>query len=166
MKNLLSIIILVLVVCVSVNYAQKESPANIAAALTLKLAGFDSKLSGDVKIFVVGNENVAKELKKGVGNAIGGGNLSAVDFGDDIPGSKYSIIFCGITAKLTDVKKYSRQNKALSVTNIPELVSKGITLGIGIGDDNKPKILLNLSSSIDEGVEWNPAIMKVAETIK
>ena len=166
MKNLIKLLLVIIVLFTSKNFAQKDSPSNIAAAFTLKLAGFNTKLSGDVKIFVVGNDAVAKELKKGIGNALGGGKLVAVDSGDEIPTGKYSVDFCGTSDNLAGVKKYTKQNKALSITNIPSLVSKGITLGIGIGDDNKPKILLNLSSSSEEGIEWSPAIMKVAETIK
>lgn len=54
----------------------------------------------------------------------------------------------------------------LTVTNDPGIVSDGATLGVVVGDDGKPKILLNLTSSVEEGVDWNPAIMKVAQTIK
>jgi hypothetical protein len=39
-------------------------------------------------------------------------------------------------------------------------------LGIGVNDDDKPKIILNLTASAAEGLYWNAAIMKFATTIK
>ena len=53
----------------------------------------------------------------------------------------------------------------LSITGNPDLASKDVSLIVGISN-GKPKILLNLSSSKGEGIEWNPAILKVAATIK
>jgi len=44
------------------------------------------------------------------------------------------------------------------------LTTLGISLGIGL-EDGKPKILLNLSASKDEGIDWNPAILKIATTL-
>lgn len=166
MKNKFIAIMLVMVAIVNFSYAQKESPASIAAALTLKLAGFNNKLSGSVKIYVVGNDALAAELKKGVGKPLGKATLAAVDAGADVPGAKYEVIVCGSAGKAGAVSSYAKKNKVLSVTNIPSVLSKGISLGIGVGDDNKPKILLNLTQSSEEGIDWNPAIMKVAETVK
>jgi hypothetical protein len=51
------------------------------------------------------------------------------------------------------------------MTGIPDLVPKGISLGIGLSG-GKPKILLNLSSSKDEGIDWNHAILKVSTIFK
>lgn len=166
MKNKFVAIIIAMIAITSFSYAQKESPASVAAALTLKLAGFNNKLSGGVKIYVVGNDVLASELKKGVGKPLGKATLSSVDAGADVPGSKYDIIVCGSSGKAGAVSKFAKSHKALSVTNIPSILSKGISLGIGVGDDNKPKILLNLTQSSEEGIDWNPAIMKVAETVK
>ena len=144
----------------------KDAPANIVAALAIKIFGFNNKLNGDLTIYVIGDQDVANELKKGIGKSIGKGTLKDVIVGDDIPTAKPSILFIGDASKVNGALEYTRANKILSVTGITDLVSKGVTLGIGIGDDNKPKILLNLSASVEEDLDWNPAIMKVAKTIK
>jgi acylphosphatase len=146
--------------------AQKPAPANVAAALTVKIAGFNKNLSGDITIYVVGNDDIASELKKAVGKPLGGGTLKSVTTGSGAPSSKPSIIFISNAGAVGAITKYSRANKVLTVTNDPGIVSDGATLGVVVGDDGKPKILLNLTSSVEEGVDWNPAIMKVAQTIK
>ncbi len=166
MKRVLVLAVILVFAAANFSYAQKESPASVAAALTLKLAGFNNKLSGSVKIFVVGNDALAAELKKGEGKPLGKAKLEAVDAGGDVPSAKYDIIVCGASGKVGAVSSYAKKNKILSVTNIPSIMQKGISLGIGVGDDNKPKIMLNLTQSSDEGIDWNPAIMKVAETVK
>ena len=88
MRKFISTMILMVLVAFSVGLAQKEAPAPVAAALTLKLAGFNNKLSGQVKIYVVGNDALAAELKKAVGKPIGKGTLGAVDAGGDVPSGK------------------------------------------------------------------------------
>ncbi len=165
-KTIITLVFVLITICNYDGFAQKESSASVAAALTLKLVGFNSKLSGGIKIYVVGNDALANEMKKGIGKPIGKATLESVDGGNDIPSGKYQVIVCGSTAKVSAVSKYAKSNKILSITNIPSLLSKGISLGIGVGDDNKPKIMLNLTQSNEEGIDWNPAIMKVAETTK
>jgi hypothetical protein len=72
----------------------------------------------------------------------------------------------GSAAKLQETVSYTRTQKILSVTAQPELVQRGVTLGVGIGNDGKPKVLLNLSSTVEENLSWNPAVMKIAKTIQ
>jgi len=145
----------------------KDAPASIAAAMVMKVVAFEKTLGagGDITIYVVGAEDVAAELKKAIGKPIGKATLKSVESGADLPANKPSVLFVGDPAKFDAATAYTKSNKVLSVTGSPDLVSKGVTLGFGVGDDNKPKILLNLSASSEEGMDWNPAILKVAKTI-
>lgn len=165
MKKLIFLILTAFILNSLNAFSQKEAPAAIAAALTLKLAGFNKNLSGDVTIYVLGDATVASELKKGVGKPIGGGKLVKVETGDAIPSGKPAILYIGSVSKSQDAINYARSNKIMTITGIPSIVNQGASLGIGVGDDGKPKILLNLSGSAEEGIDWNPAIMKVAQTI-
>jgi len=141
----------------------KEAPASITAALLVKVIGFEKNISaGDILIYVLGSNDLYSELKKTIGQA----NIKAVQSGNSLPSSKPTILFIADESKVDEVSKYTQENKVLSATNIPDLVSKGITLGFGVGSDNKPKILLNVTSSAKEGLDWNPAIMKVAQVVK
>jgi hypothetical protein len=140
-----------------------EAPAPIAAALLVKVIGFEKNISaGEITIYVLGSNDISNELKKVIGQA----NIKTVQSGNSIPSSKPSILFVADNGKDDMATKYTQENKVLSATNIPDLVSKGVTLGFGVGSDNKPKILLNVNSSAKEGLDWNPAIMKVAQIVK
>jgi hypothetical protein len=167
MKSLKSIINLCVIGLLLLNgqsLAQvKDTPAPIAAALLVKVISFEKNISSsDITIYVLGSSEITAELKKAIGQA----NIKNVLSGNSLPATKPSILFIGDANKIAVAIEYTRKNKILSATNIPDLVAKGVTLGFGLGDDNKPKILLNLNSSVEEGLDWNPAIMKVAQIIK
>lgn len=146
----------------------QDAPANVAAALLVKLAAFEKNIAsgGDVSVYVMGAPEVAKELEKGIGQKIGSATLTSVNSGDAVPGAKPSILYVGDKSKVSVATEYTHANKVLSMTGIPSLVNDGITLGFGVGSDGKPQIKLNLSSTVVEGASWNPAIMKVAKTVK
>lgn len=158
--------ILLLFIFLGTINAQDSAPPSLAATTTIKILALNKSLKGNVKIFVVGSDAIANELKKNVGNTIVSMVLSGVESGSDVPSDKYDIIFCASSGKASSVKSYAKKHKSLSITNIPDLVFSGITLGFGIDDDKKPLIFLNLSSSSEQGMDWNPAIMKVAQTVK
>ena len=164
-----SIVFLSIILIIPLIAGTTVTPAKLVSAFIVKLASFEKNLSsspGDITIYVMGAPEVAKELKTGIGKSIGKATLKNVISGDKLPDTKPSIFYIGDESKVDEVKNYCRSNKVLSVTGLPDLVAKGITLGVGIGEDGKPRILLNISSSVEEGLDWNPAILKVATTIK
>ena len=146
----------------------ENAPADVASALLIKLAAFEKNTSngGDLTIYVLGSSEVAAKLKGAVGEKIGSATLKAVNSGNDLPADKPAVLFLGDAAKVADVTAYTQSNKVFSATNNPELAAKGISLGIGIGGDGKPEVVLNVTSSKAEGLDWNPAIMKIAKTVK
>ena len=143
--------------------AQDKAPAKLQAALLLKILAFYTNL-GDkpFTIHVVGAPDIAKELKALVGKTAGKATLNAVNEGSGAPGSPAEVVYVG--SDPAGITAYTQSNKVLSVTGIPSFVNDGVTLGIGI-ENKKPKIILNLSSSKAEEINWNPAILKVAATI-
>lgn len=165
---------MVMIIAVSVTpfkiFAQsEEAPSNVTAALIVKLIVFEKNLSGseeDITIYVMGAPDVAKEFKKGIGKKVGKATLKNVVEGKGLPDAKPSIFYVGNGSKLKEAIKYTRSNKIPSVTGLPQLVREGVSLGIGISKDGKPEIFLNLSSSAEEELNWNPAIMKIAKIIK
>ncbi len=172
MKNLRIIIISLLFLTFAPQYIQaqnKSAPAQLTAAFIIKLAAFEKNLSGsekDITIYVMGAPKIAKEFKKGIGKKIGKTILKNIVEGKRLPNTKPSILYVGNSSKLKEALKYTRSNKIPSVTGIPKLVNEGVTLGIGIGKDGKPEIFLNLASSAEEELNWNPAIMKIAKIVK
>ena len=146
----------------------KKPPADISAAMLIKVADFEKKISDgrDVSIYVLGAPEVAAELRKGIGRSIGKSVLRSVEAGSDLPATTPSILYVDASARVSEVIGYTRRNKILSATGNPDLVGKGITLGFGVGKDGKMKILLNSTSSGEEGLEWNPAIFKIAKMVQ
>ena len=106
------------------------------------------------------------ELEKGIGVAIGQSRLSAVLSGNRLPSEKPSILFVGGGARPEEAVAYARSHKVLSVTANPEWIARGVNLGVGVGNDGKPKVLLNLTATVEENCNWNPAIMKLAKTVR
>ena len=151
-------------------YSQSgATPPNIVAALIVKLIPLEKNIGGneeDLTIYVLGAPKVADELKKLIGRKIGNASLKNIVEGDNLPEKKPNVLYVGNASHVNNAMEYTRSNKILSITGIPELVEKGVTLGIGVGEDGKPKIILNLSSTLQEGLEWNPAILKFAKTVK
>jgi hypothetical protein len=144
--------------------AQSQAPAKIQAALFMKLLAYYTNLGSEpFTIHVVGAPDVASELKGYVGKPAGKASLADVTEGSGPPSGKAHIVYVGKDPKgLID---YCQSNKILSITGIPKFVNEGVTLGIGV-EKGKPKILLNLSSTKAENINWNPQILKVASTIE
>jgi hypothetical protein len=167
-----TLIVVVLLLCAfwtgSGNAATK-APPDIVSALIIKLVAFEKNVSSDgneISIWVIGSPELATELKKGIDHKIGKGTIISVEGGEGLPAQKPSIICISNSAQLAAVTDYSRSQKVLTVTDIPELTSQGVTLGIVTGSDGKPEVTINLTASKAEGLDWNPAIMKIAKTIK
>ncbi|MBN2414482.1 DUF4154 domain-containing protein [bacterium] len=146
----------------------REAPPYVAAALIIKLAAFETNISGSdsVSIYVLGESDITEELKKGIGQAIGSATLARVEGGNTLPLEKPSILVIGANTKADMGMEYSRQYKVLSMAGNIDLVDRGVTLGFGVGGNGKPVIRLNLTSTVLENVSWNPAIMKLAKTVK
>jgi hypothetical protein len=144
--------------------AQSQAPAKIQAALFMKLLTYYTNLGSEpFTIHVVGAPEVATELKTYIGKSAGKASLAEVTEGSGPPSGKAHIVYVGKDPKgLID---YCQSNKILSITGIPQFVNEGVTLGIGV-EKGKPKILLNLSSTKAEDINWNPQILKVASTIE
>jgi hypothetical protein len=143
------------------------APIALQAALFLKLLAFNKNIStsGSATIYVADSPEFAAEMKKAEGKPLGTAKLGKVIEGKGVPSDKPSAIYIGDESALAKLTAYTKANKILSITGNPGLVSKDVSLAVGISG-GKPKIMLNLSSSKDEGIDWNPAILKVAATIK
>ena len=167
LKKLLLPVVLFLI-CGLAEAQLKKPPTDIAAAMLIKVADFEKKISGgdDISIYVLGAPDIAAELRKGIGKPIGKSVLRSVEAGSELPATRPSILYVDAAARVNEVIGYTRRNKILSATGNPDLVGKGITLGFGIGEDGKMKILLNGTSSGEEGLDWNPAILKIAKMVQ
>jgi hydroxyethylthiazole kinase-like sugar kinase family protein len=157
-------LLLVLILFVSPTTAQEQAPARIQAALFMKLLAYYTNLGSEpFTIHVVGSPDIVKELKGYIGKNAGKAKLKDVTTGSGPPSGSAQVVYVGQDAKA--LTAYCQSNKVLSITGDPVLVNEGVTLGISI-ENKKPKILLNLSSTKAEDINWNPQILKVASTIE
>ena len=162
-KKIRLLIMLALGTSIFVPVQAQEAPPKLQAALIMKLLAFYTNLGGDpFTIHVVGAPEIAKELTAMVGKPAGKAKLAEVTQSDGVPSGKASVVYVGKDVAAST--GYTQANKVLSVTGNPDFVNQGVTLGIGI-EGGKPKVLLNLSSSKNEGINWAPSILKVAATI-
>ena len=152
----------------SLQAQMKNAPANVVAAMLVKVINFEKNIanSGDITVYVLDAPDVVAELKKAIGMSVGKSTLKTVTSGNTLPADKPSLIYFDDASRLNAVIGYTHGNNILSATGHPDLVEKGATLGFGIGDDNKPKIFLNLNASLEEELDWNPAILKIAKIVK
>jgi len=143
------------------------APAKVQAAVFVKALAFNKGLAagGDISIHVVDSPEFATAMKKGIGTAVGKARIGAVTEGNGLPAEKPAVVYLGDASRRDEIIQYTRANKIMSITGLPDQVQKGITMGVGILRD-KPKIILNLSSSREEGIDWNPALLKIAAVTK
>lgn len=59
----------------------------------------------------------------------------------------------------------SQKEKMLSMTGVPEYVDEGVSLGVGVKGDS-PEIIINLTSSKEEGSEFSSKVLGVARIVK
>lgn len=147
--------------------------AELASKIILKIMMLDQdlqkKTGGKIQIGVIGSPEALAAFQKLKGSAID--KDSAISVGDVVaydslpPGQKPTIVFVGEGADPAAVTRYTRGNRVLSVTNISSFVDRGVTLGIGL-ENNKPKVLLNLTGSESEGMNWDPKILKISKTVR
>ena len=166
--NMIIFILFLSLVGSSLNAQTKNAPTNVVAAMLVKVINFEKNIanSGDITFYVLDAPDVVAELKKAIGMSIGKCTLKNVTSGKTLPTDKPSVIYFDDASRLNAVIRYTHENKILSATGHPDLIDKGATLRFGIGEDNKPKIFLNLNASLEEGLDWNPAILKIAKIVK
>lgn len=152
--------------------AEQVDP-ELASKIILKILVLDTELqaktSGSVRIAVIGSSGAFDAFKALKGSPIDkdkGFLVSDVESLEALPpSSKPTIVFVGEGADPSSVTAYTRKHHVLSVTNVPSYVEQGVTLGIGI-ENNRPKVILNLTGSESEGLNWDAKILKISKTIR
>ena len=142
-------------------------PPKLQAGLFLKLLAFNKGLAsgGDISIYVMGSPEFAAEMKTSIGRPVGQAKIGAVIQGDTLPAERPEVIYVANASMTDTVIEYARANHIMSITGRPDQVEKGVTLGVGVLE-GKPRVLLNLTSSKQEGIDWNPALLKISTVIK
>ena len=167
--SIIAVICMIFLVTVQPIHAA-DAPANMAAGLIIQLSAFEKNTSGkegDVSIHLIGASNeLTDEMKRAIGTTIAKRKLATITSSKSLPESPVDILVISNEGMLEKALEYCRTNKIMSATDKPEFVEKGVTLGIGMNETGGQTITLNLSASSLEGLDWKPAILKIAKTIK
>ncbi len=145
------------------------APPNMAAGLIIQFLGFEKNLisiNDDLIIHVVGSSALADELKKSIGTKVSNRSLSKVTQSGSIPKEHVDVLVIADAKIVSDAIAYTRKEKIPSITNIPELVQEGVSLGIGMNETGGQSIVVNLTAAAEENLDWKPVILKIAKTVK
>lgn len=174
-RGVLILLFLSLAFALPANAQVGKGTASFTAWNLLKTLSMENSIAGkaaEISIHVIGDADVAAELSSKVGEGIGSATLKHVESGYGLPSAPPDVIYIGNpdeymidSEKLRALIDYTRENKVISVTYEPILIYKGVTLGIGAQESGTAKFMLNLQASKDQGLNWNKAFIKLAETI-
>jgi hypothetical protein len=147
---------------------------DLASKIILKVMMLDRdihrKTGGEIVVGVIGSRSAARSFQALKGEPIDRHSLihvvEVIEYDKLPPVSKApTFLFAGADADPHEVMRYTREKHLLSVTTVAEHVIKGITLGIGV-EENRPRILLNLTGSKAEQMSWDPKILKISRTVE
>ncbi len=159
----------VLLICLFTWIRADEPLPNVAASLGLKILSLQKQFAGKpegITIFVLGDNNVAKAFLAYLNQNVGTMRLAKVLSGDELPAEKPDILFIGDKNRVQEAIKYTRANGVLSMARTDKMISQGVTLIVYLGEAGRPEISLNMSGALLEGVEVNPATLKVARVAR
>jgi hypothetical protein len=146
--------------------ADMPVPAKVQAVLFKKVLTFDKGLAGkDLKVLVVpGDDGQAGDVigafKAAGFDASGGG---AGDIGS---ASDTTVIYVMPSAPGA-VNEAAAGKHLLTITGDPSKVEGGsCSIGLGLKDDGKPQILINVKRSKQEGREFSLDLLKLAKLIQ
>ncbi len=146
---------------------------DLASKIILKIMMLDrelpAKTGGKIVVGVIGSPRAARAFRALEGEAIDKRKtmrvVRVVEYEELPPEVAPTFLFAGENADPREVTRYTRRENVLSVTTVPSYVEAGVTLGIGV-ENNRPKIMLNLTGSEAERMSWDPKILKISRTIK
>jgi hypothetical protein len=146
-----------------------EALPHVTVSTGLKIISMQRQFSvkpEGITVYVLGDSNVAKAFLAMTNQQFGTMKLAKVLSGEDLPAEKPDVLFIGDRNKADQAIKYTRENKVLSMARTDRLITKGVTLTIHASADGSTLISMNMSGALLEGIDVNPATLKVARVAK
>jgi hypothetical protein len=153
--------------------AAEELDLDLASKILLKVLLLDQDLTarsgGKVVIGVIGSPPAVDVFAALQGTAIDASRT--IEVSDVVavkslpPEKRLTVLFVGPDADVDQVVRYTRSHGVLSATNLPQLVERGVTLGVG-RENRRPKVLLNLTGSDGEKLRWDTKILKISRVYR
>ena len=160
---------LVLMLCFCLPSRGDDALPHVAVSYGLKVISLQRQFSGKpegITVFVLGDSNVAKAFQNHVNEMYGSMKLARVFSGDELPEEPPDVLFIGDKNKVDQAVLYTRQNKVLSMARNDRLLSRGVTLVVSATREGDTQISMNMSGAVLEGVQINPATLKVVRVAK
>jgi hypothetical protein len=162
------VLVCIILGCSFSSFSQNISvPENIQAALLTKVLKYNPQISkhNKIKILVVYNNNSLldkDEFIKGLGSSMDVKAILPTELNNNISNSHVVYFMSGIHG----FSKICGDNGVLSVTGTTKFVEQGeISLGFGV-ENNKPQILVNLTSLDMEGQSFSSDILRIGKIFK
>jgi hypothetical protein len=159
-----------LIVLTAGNVFAQYSPADAthSSQMVSMACIFEKGISekADCEIYIYKNPDVQNVIKTFEGQKLGNTTLKTLSSGEGLPTGHPDIVFIGDKKNFEELLAYCNDNDVLTLTNIPSLVKKGVTLGMGVDGAGTPRLLINPDGVAEQGRNFNPAIMKIAKVFK
>jgi hypothetical protein len=160
---------LVMSLCLSVLTRGDDALPQVAVTYGLKVISLQRQFSAKpdgITIYVLGDANVAKAFQTQVNQTIGAMKVAKVLSGDELPSERPDVLFIGDKDKVDQAVLYTRQYKVLSMARNEKLLPRGVTLVVSANREGDTQISMNMSGALLEGVQVNPATLKVVRVAK
>ena len=72
----------------------------------------------------------------------------------------------GSARNIPGITKVSHSRGVTTTTGVPDYVRNGVSLGIGVSQDNRPQIFVNLPCSRLEGIDFDASLLRIATVVK
>jgi len=146
--------------------ANAALPPKVEANLILKVLNFNKSITpgSNITVHVIGNDAIGQALQKLSGRRVGKAKLGDVTFSGSLPASAVNVIYTGDGGQVEGVKGFAASSNALTIAGDSAWVEKGLILGFVV-EGGKPKFVINLTQSKAQGIDWNPAILKIANIV-
>jgi len=170
--------LLVLVMLLSVQtFARDSRITNERFVLgAMSLCALNETLQGkeSLDVFVLGDDDVAEELKIFLDQRVGFIKLNSITQGDKLPETKPDVLLVCDENMCKTAIDYCRDNKVFSVTNVSQLCQKGLSSAIVAKSpgrlQNKYSMTsvyakINKEALFAEGMVFHPQVMDVAKPV-
>ena len=106
-------------------------------------------------LYIIGNPDLAKNFSFYKGQPVGSTILEDIQEGEKLPEVPPTVMIISKGVKnIGDIIKYCEENNILTITDIPKLLQKGVTVGVGTYS-GELKLLLN-TKGVKGSIEyWN-----------
>ena len=165
-------------------------PAELQVPLILKILTYDrnfgsrSKSELRVGIVFVPGDPVSLKAKNEIAGVFRGFNdktvrnvairHTEVEYTSDsqieevVRANRFNIFYVapGNSGNIETLLRISHARQIITTTGVPAYVDKGIAVGVGVGVEDTPRVLINLPSAKAEGSEFDASLLRIAKVVR